>query len=86
MEGNIIVTFVQFLGQVLIIALLARVVLSWVNLSPTNPLVVIVYQITEPILSPIRRVLPRMGMLDLSPMVAMLLIIAIQRLLLRLIL
>ena len=83
MSGSIIVTFVQILGQVLWIALLARVVLSWVNLSPTNPLVVIVYQITEPILAPIRRVLPRMGMLDLSPMIALILIFAIQRLLVR---
>ncbi len=82
MDGNVIATFVEYLGTVLIIAVLARVVLSWVSTSPTNPLVVIVYQITEPILAPIRRVLPKMGMLDLSPMVAMLLIIAIQRLLL----
>ena len=80
MEGNIIITFVQILGQVLWIALLARVVLSWVSLSPTNPFVVIVYQITEPILAPIRRVLPRMGMMDLSPMVALKIIIVIQRL------
>ncbi len=40
MEGNIIATFVQFIGQVLSLALLARVVLSWVILSPPNPLVV----------------------------------------------
>lgn len=65
------------------IALLARVVLSWVNLSPTNPLVVIVYQITEPILAPIRRFMPKMGMLDLSPMIALFLVYAIQRLILR---
>ena len=83
MEGNIIVTFVQILGQVLSIALLARVVLSWVHLSPTNPLVVIVYQITEPILAPIRRVLPRMGMLDLSPMIALILVYAVQRIILK---
>ena len=83
MDENVIVRFVQILGQVLWIALLARVVLSWVSLSPTNPFVVIVYQITEPILAPIRRVLPRMGMMDLSPMVALILIFAIQRLIIR---
>ncbi len=83
MDGNIIVTFVNLLVRVLFFALLARVVLSWINLSPTNPFVVIVYQITEPILAPIRRVLPRMGMIDLSPTVALILIIVIQRLLLR---
>ena len=82
MDGNIIVIFVNLLVRVLFFALLARVVLSWINLSPTNPFVVIVYQITEPILAPIRRVLPRMGMIDLSPTVALILIIVIQRLLL----
>ncbi|MCH7652496.1 MAG: YggT family protein [Chloroflexi bacterium] len=58
-------------------------VLSWINLSPTNPLVVIINQITEPILAPIRRVLPKMGMIDLSPMVALIIIIVIQRFILR---
>ena len=83
MDGNIIVTFIRILVNVLWFALLARVVLSWIKLSPTNPLVVIVFQITEPMLAPIRRVLPRMGMIDLSPMVALIIIIVIQRLLLR---
>ncbi|MCH8062000.1 MAG: YggT family protein [Chloroflexi bacterium] len=83
MDGNIIVTFIRILVNVLWFALLARVVLSWIKLSPTNPLVVIVFQITEPMLAPIRRVLPRMAMIDLSPMVALIIIIVIQRLLLR---
>lgn len=83
MDGNIIATFIKILVNVLWFALLARVVLSWINLSPTNPLVVIINQITEPILAPIRRVLPKMGMIDLSPMVALIIIIVIQRLLLR---
>ncbi len=64
--------FVGILAKVLYIALLARVVLSWINLGSDNPFVTIVYQITEPILAPIRRVLPAFGTLDLSPMVAML--------------
>ena len=79
MDGNIIATFIKMLVNVLWFALLARVVLSWINLSPTNPLVVIINQITEPILAPIRRVLPKMGMIDLSPMVALIIIIVIQR-------
>ncbi len=83
MDGNIIATFIKILVNVLWFALLARVVLSWINLSPTNPLVVIINQITEPILAPIRRVLPKMGMIDLSPMVALIIIIVIQRLILR---
>lgn len=83
MDGNIIANFIRILVNVLWFALLARVVLSWINLSPTNPLVVIINQITEPILAPIRRVLPKMGRIDLSPMVALIIIIVIQRLILR---
>ncbi len=70
--------------MVLYIAILGRVIISWLNLSSENPIVVILNQITEPILGPIRRLLPRMGMLDLSPIVAILLIGLIQRVLISL--
>jgi YggT family protein len=43
--------------------------------------VVILNQITEPILAPLRRVIPRIGMLDISPMVALLLLQFLQSLL-----
>ena len=56
------------------IAIVARALLSWFNLRPDNPLVVILYDVTEPILAPLRRVIPRIGMLDISPMVAILLL------------
>ena len=66
-------------ATILYIAIFARVIISWINLAPGNPLVTLIYQVTEPILAPIRRVLPKMGMLDLSPMIALLLIALIQR-------
>ena len=77
--------FINILFYVLWAAILGRVILSWINLSPDNPIVVLIYGITEPILAPIRRVLPSMGMLDLSPMVALIIMIIIQRVLLSLI-
>ena len=46
---------------------------------------VLIYGITEPILAPIRRVLPSMGMLDLSPMVALIVMMVIREVLVRLI-
>jgi len=76
-----LVQFVTILSTVLYIALLIRVFSSWFNVGPTNPffpILNIVYQVTEPILAPIRRVLPRLGMLDLSPMVALLLLTFIR--------
>ena len=76
-------TFINILFYALWVAILGRVIISWLNLSPYNPIVVILYQITEPILGPIRRVLPRMGMIDLSPMVAIIVMMVVQRILLR---
>lgn len=46
-------------------------------MDPGNPLSVIIMDITEPILAPIRQFIPRIGMIDLSPMVASFLLIII---------
>ena len=78
-------TFINILFYVLWAAILGRVIISWINLKPDNPIVVLLYGITEPILAPIRRVLPSMGMLDLSPMVALIVMMILQRVLLSLI-
>ena len=64
-------TFVSTLATILSIAIVGRTLLSWVNLGNDHRLVIIVYQITEPILGPIRRLLPKTGDLDFSPIVAM---------------
>ncbi len=55
-----------------IIVMLVRVVFSWVSPYPTNAVTRLAYQITEPVLAPIRRMLPPMSGIDLSPMVVML--------------
>ena len=75
------VRFVDVLSIVLHVAILGRVIISWLPISSENPIVVVLYQITEPILGPIRAVLPRLGMLDFSPIVAILMIVVIQRVL-----
>ena len=51
------------------IIVLAAVVMSWVQADRRHPLVRWVYSMTEPVLAPLRRVLPPLGGLDLSPMV-----------------
>ena len=81
-----LIQFIQLLSGVLYVALLARVLSSWFNIgqtSPFYPIIKLVFQVTEPILAPIRRVLPRLGMLDLSPMVALILLSFIQRMVVR---
>ena len=54
------------------IVLIARVLLSWFPLQPGTPMASvasIVYQLTEPIMGPVRRIIPTIGMIDISPIV-----------------
>ena len=77
--GEVIVKFVNILIPVLYIAIFARVVLSWLPIGgANNPLVAVVYQITEPILAPLRAVIPRLGIFDLTPMIALVILGIIQ--------
>ncbi len=54
------------------LVILAAVILSWVRLPPDNPIVRVTTALTEPLLAPIRRVLPDTGGFDLSPLVLLL--------------
>ena len=63
-------TFLKLLCEVLSIAIFLRAILSWFSPGTNNILVSILYQVTEPLLSPLRRIIPRVGMMDLSPLVA----------------
>jgi len=63
----------------MIAAIFFRAILSWVNPNPYSPLVRALDQITEPILGPLRRIIPRIGMIDITPMIAIFILIAIQR-------
>ncbi len=81
--SSFFVQFVNLLVWILYLAMIGRVLSSWLNIgrdSPLFPVISLLYQITEPILAPIRRVLPSFGMMDLSPMVALILITLVQRL------
>jgi len=71
-----IATFVEILAELLIVAILIRVILSWFRPANASPgrLTSLINDITEPLLSLIRKILPRTGMLDLSPIVGLLLI------------
>lgn len=69
-----LITFLGLLLQILWLAILVRVILSWFTVDQSNPIVRIVWEITEPVLAPFRRVIPRIGMFDLSPLAAWLVI------------
>ncbi len=59
--------------------IVVRALLSWVNPDPYNPIVRFLYQVTEPVLGRIRSVLPFIGGIDISPLIAILIIIFFQR-------
>ena len=61
-----------------IMTIFLRVILSWVNPDPRNPIVSMLYSLTEPILAPARRIIPSIGGLDLSPLVVLVLLQALQ--------
>ncbi|WP_339408937.1 YggT family protein [Pseudomonas sp. EA_35y_Pfl2_R5] len=69
--------------KVFFFALIISVILSWVAQGSHNPTAMLINQICEPLLSPIRRILPSMGGLDLSPIVAFLLLNLIDMLVIR---
>jgi YggT family protein len=70
-----IADIVQAAVLVLTIAIIARALLSWFpNIDPRNPAVEFLITITEPILGPIRAVMPRLGFIDLTPLVAIILL------------
>lgn len=68
-----LVTIINAVYYILIILIFARFVLSWVRPDPYHPtwgpILRFVYQATEPLLAPIRRLLPATGGLDFSPMI-----------------
>jgi YggT family protein len=70
-----IAQIVEVTVLVLTVAIIARALLSWFpNINPANPAVEFLMTITEPILAPIRSVMPRMGFIDLTPLVAIILL------------
>ena len=79
--SSFLISFISLLFQVLSLAILGRVLLSWVDPFGNMRITQILRDVTEPILAPIRSVLPSMAMFDLSPIVAMLLLQALGRLL-----
>jgi YggT family protein len=82
--GNLISATADILAWLLWalqVVIIVRVVLSWVNADPYNPLVKAVVAIAEPFLKPFRRLLPpwRTGGLDLSPVFAILVLFFLSK-------
>jgi YggT family protein len=77
--GAFLGNFVQLLVTVVWLLVLGRVLVSWVDPRGTNQLSAFLIQTTEPLLAPIRRLLPTTGMIDFSPLILMLILGVILR-------
>ncbi len=83
---NAVFEILAMLIQVYSYVLLARALISWIpNLDPYNPIVQFLYQITEPVLDPVRRLIPPLGgMIDISIIVVFFALIILQQMLMTL--
>ena len=78
---GLLIDLIRYLCEVLSLIIIARVIVSWFSPRPTNRLAIILYQLTEPFLAPLRRIVPRAGMFDFTPLIAILILWLIVRLL-----
>jgi YggT family protein len=75
---------VNLLFTVYIFLIIGRTFMSWVRVDPYNPVVEWIYRLTEPVLAPVRNLLPSTGMVDWSPTVALFLLIILRQIVLSL--
>lgn len=71
-------------GQVMFLlgcAVFARAILSWFPIDRNGPIFQVLDAITEPILDPLRRVVPTIGMVDLTPMIAIFILFTVSSIL-----
>ncbi len=69
-----IISFIDMLFTWYSYAILGRALVSWVQVDPYHPAVKFLHDVTEPVMAPIRNLMPATGMLDFSAIVAMVLV------------
>lgn len=79
MGALFLANFLRFLVVGLWLLILARVILSWIDPGGRGRFSAFVIQVTEPLLAPVRKLLPATGMLDLSPLIVLLVLGALMR-------
>ena len=82
LAANLITAFAEVINIVLSFfmwVIIIRALVSWVNPDPYNPIVQFLYRVTEPVLNPVRRMIPMFNMgFDLSPLIVILIIIFLR--------
>jgi YggT family protein len=74
---GVLISLLIILLEAYLVVILIRVVFSWISPFPTNPISRLAWQLTEPVLAPIRRALPPMSGIDLSPLLVWLVVIVL---------
>lgn len=82
--GDILLNTSNLIFTVLMLLVLARVIISWVVLFgggqlQDNAIVAMIFQLSEPIIRPFQRLVPPMGMMDFTPMIAIIVLVVGQR-------
>jgi YggT family protein len=72
---------ISLIINIFLFAILIQVIISWINPGSYNPAISLIHSLTEPLLAPVRRWMPDMGGLDLSPMVVMVGLVVLEMLL-----
>jgi YggT family protein len=63
--------------QLLVWSVIARALVSWLPIDQSSPLYQVLFRVTEPICEPLRRIMPNTGMMDLSPIAAIVILIVL---------
>ena len=74
MAGAFFINFIQFLLWALWALIFGRMIMSWVDPAGRNQISAFLFQTTEPILAPVRRMLPQTGMIDWSGFIVLIII------------
>lgn len=86
MLGEFLLRSVSIFFDLLVFAIIARVLMSWMPSGGAPRLRTVLNDITEPVLGPFRRYVPRLGMIDISPIVAILVLDIVKTIILQLLL
>jgi YggT family protein len=67
----LLIDLIRVAATLYTILIFVRVILSWVSPTHSHPLVLLVYRLTEPVLGPVRTLLPSLGGIDFSPVIVL---------------
>jgi YggT family protein len=79
--GTSLIGLISLILQILSLLIVARALASWFDPQYQSQIGQFLYNATEPIIGPIRQVIPSLGMIDISPIIALLLIQLLQQIL-----